>query len=127
MGWICDSLWHNVTRRLGMFGTAVAKYVQTPLFVLNSKYDTWQGAQIISAGKCASNISTCSANTTKFWVDYGRSMLEFADALPARHGVYIHNCTFEISFQVFFSVHHVYLRPLPLVRFTTMYIVWYVL
>ena len=44
-----------------MFGAAVAPFVQTPTFVLNSKYDTWQAAQIIGAGafNCTSNISIC--------------------------------------------------------------------
>jgi hypothetical protein len=75
-----------------MFGAAVAPYVATPTFVLNSKYDTWQAAQIISAGKCGSDISSCSAPLLKFWVDYGNEMVRLLDALPARHGAYLHNC-----------------------------------
>ena len=75
-----------------MFGSAVAKYVETPTFVLNSKYDHWQGAQIIGAGKCAANITGCPADVQAFWVDYGHSMLALLDAMPARHGAYIHNC-----------------------------------
>ena len=75
-----------------MFGASVINYIATPVFVLNSKYDTWQAGQIISAGKCGTNISSCSANVTKFWVDYGHEMVTLLDAMPARHGAYVHNC-----------------------------------
>ena len=75
-----------------MFGAAVAPYVQTPLFVLNSKYDTWQGAQIIGANRCAGNISACAPPLKQFWVEYGHEMVRLLDALPARHGAYLHNC-----------------------------------
>ena len=75
-----------------MFGAAVAPYVQTPTFVLNSKYDTWQAAQIIGAAACRANISSCAAPLQKFWVDYGNLMVSKLDALPARHGAYLHNC-----------------------------------
>lgn len=75
-----------------MFGASVAPFVQTPTFVLNSKYDHWQGAQIIGAGRCADKIANCSSNLTSFWVGYGKQMLEKLDALPTRHGAYIHNC-----------------------------------
>jgi hypothetical protein len=75
-----------------MFGAAVAPFVETPTFVLNSKYDHWQGAQIIGAGDCAEAIANCSANLGNFWVGYGKQMLEKLDALPTRHGAYIHNC-----------------------------------
>ena len=77
-----------------MFGAEVAPYVQTPTFILNSKYDTWQGAQIIGAAgyKCNANISACPANISAFWVDYGQEMVRRLDALPARHGAYLHNC-----------------------------------
>ena len=75
-----------------MFGAAVVDYIETPTFVLNSKYDTWQAAQIISAGSCGTNISSCAANVTDFWVDYGHKMVELLDAMPPRHGAYVHNC-----------------------------------
>ena len=79
-----------------MFGAAVAPYVQTPTFVLNSKYDLWQGAQIIGArsGKhnCDTNISACPPALRSFWVSYGQEMVAKLDALPARHGAYLHNC-----------------------------------
>ena len=79
-GWRCN------------FGGSVAQYVATPLFVLNSKFDTWQGAQIIGEHDCASNISSCSANVKAFWLDYAKEMVNLANALPARHGAFLHNC-----------------------------------
>lgn len=75
-----------------MFGSAVAPYVSTPTFVLNSKYDTWQGAQIIGAGSCASNVASCPKPLQQFWADYGHQMISLLDALPDHHGAYIHNC-----------------------------------
>ena len=59
-----------------MFGASVAPYVETPTFVLNSKYDTWQAKQIIGAGafKCTSNIAGCPAAVKAFWVDYVRQL-----------------------------------------------------
>eukprot|EP00040_Diaphanoeca_grandis_P020239 m.107608 g.107608 ORF g.107608 m.107608 type:complete len:416 (+) comp27811_c2_seq1:300-1547(+) len=72
-----------------MFGSAVGKFVQTPLFVLNSKYDTWQAKRIIGAN-CS--ISQCDPALQTFWVKYGQEMVRLLDELPARHGVYVHNC-----------------------------------
>jgi hypothetical protein len=50
-----------------MFGANTAPHVKTPLFVLNSKYDTWQAGGIIGAGKCGNNISSCSVALQQFW------------------------------------------------------------
>ena len=75
-----------------MFGASIINHITTPTFVLNSKYDTWQGAQIIGANNCRSNVSSCPANLTQFWVDYGHTMVESLDAMPVRHGAYVHNC-----------------------------------
>ena len=75
-----------------MFGAAIVNFVQTPTFVLNSKYDTWQGAQIIGAGACAANMSACTPDVKAFWVEYGRAMVQLIDAMPLRHGAYVHNC-----------------------------------
>ena len=51
--------------------------MQTPIFVLNSKYDTWQAGQIIGAAafKCNDNITSCPGPIKKFWVDYGNEMV----------------------------------------------------
>jgi hypothetical protein len=51
----------------------VAPYVTAPLFVLNSKYDTWQAAQIIGAtADCRYNISACAKPLKDFWVGCGK-------------------------------------------------------
>ena len=54
--------------------------------------DLWQSKQIIGAGDCGTNISACPTALQKFWVDYGNQMLSLLDALPNRHGAYVHNC-----------------------------------
>ena len=72
-----------------MFGAGTAKYVSVPLFVLNSKYDTWQEKAIIGVN-CT--IEQCNATQQAFWADYGRAMVAAADALPAQHGAFLHNC-----------------------------------
>ena len=54
--------------------------------------DLWQSKQIIGAGDCGSNISSCPKPLLKFWTDYGNEMLSLLDSVPKRHGAYIHNC-----------------------------------
>ena len=75
-----------------MFGANTAPFVKTPLFVLNSKFDTWQAGGIIGAGKCGSKISTCPAPIQTFWKAYGMRMVETLKALPAQHGGFLSNC-----------------------------------
>jgi hypothetical protein len=38
------------------FGQNVAEFVKTPMFVLNSKYDSWQGPAIIG---CSEPVEAC--------------------------------------------------------------------
>ena len=54
--------------------------------------DLWQSKQIIGAGECGSNITSCSKPLLKFWTDYGNEMLSLLDSVPKRHGAYLHNC-----------------------------------
>lgn len=79
-----------------MFGASIINFLKTPTFVLNSKYDTWQAAQIIGANNvsppCGGNISSCPPNVTAFWTGYGQEMVRLLDAMPQRHGAYVHNC-----------------------------------
>jgi hypothetical protein len=75
-----------------MFGANTAPYVITPMFVLNSKYDTWQGGGIIGAGKCGHNISSCSAALQTFWAGYGNRMVSILQSLPPQHGGFLSNC-----------------------------------
>ena len=56
-----------------MFGAAVAPYVQTPVIVVNSKYDTWQGKQIIGAGACDGKVATCQNPVKDFWASVSQS------------------------------------------------------
>lgn len=71
------------------FGQEAAKHVKTPLFVLNSKYDSWQGPAIIG---CSTALKSCPPAAIKYWVDYGANMSTAARALPPQHGVFIANC-----------------------------------
>ena len=74
-----------------MFGSVVAPFVKTPLFVLNSKYDTWQEKAIIGAN-CS--IAQCphGGAMQKFWVNYGQEMVRRLSSLPPRHGAFVGNC-----------------------------------
>ena len=73
-----------------MLGALAAPFVQLPLFVLNSKYDTWQEVAILGLD-CAP--PTCaSARQERFWVGYGQAMVAAVDALPARHAAFLMNC-----------------------------------
>jgi len=71
------------------FGQAVAPFVKTPLFVLNSKYDSWQGLGIIG---CGSPLADCPDKARRYWVGYGERLAAAARALPPQHGAFITNC-----------------------------------
>jgi hypothetical protein len=75
-----------------MFGASTAPHVNTPLFVLNSKYDLWQAGAIIGAGTCGRNISSCSAPVKQFWAEYSDNMVAALQALPTQHGGFLSNC-----------------------------------
>jgi len=72
-----------------LFGATAAQYVQTPLFVLNSKFDTWQEKAIIGVN-CS--VAACPANEQVFWGAYGKKMVAAAASLPAQHGAFVTNC-----------------------------------
>ena len=72
-----------------MFGATAAQYVKTPMFVLNSKYDTWQEKAILGVNQ---TISKLPASQQRFWVDYGQEMVAKAQSLPPQHGVFLTNC-----------------------------------
>jgi len=78
-----------------MFGASVAPFVQTPTFILNSKFDTWQIKSIIGAN-CSptrGHIFRCSnRSAASFWDSYAKDMVSDLDALPRRHGAFVHNC-----------------------------------
>eukprot|EP00040_Diaphanoeca_grandis_P005613 m.33699 g.33699 ORF g.33699 m.33699 type:complete len:393 (+) comp16857_c2_seq1:74-1252(+) len=72
-----------------MFGASVAPFIKTPLFVVNSKYDTWQEKAIIGVD-CS--IAACNKTEQAFWANYSHIMVEIAQALPSQHGVFLTNC-----------------------------------
>jgi O-palmitoleoyl-L-serine hydrolase len=74
-----------------MFGGVAAGFVKTPLFVINSKYDTWQEKAIIGANVTITSPSIPPA-AKAFWVDYGDTMVEMLEALPTQHGYFVSNC-----------------------------------
>ena len=75
---------------LCLFGAVAARYVSTPLFVLNAKYDTWQEKAIIGVD-CP--MSQCNASVQRFWAAYGELMTANADVLPLQHGAFLHGCS----------------------------------
>ena len=68
-----------------------AAYVKTPIFVLNSKYDTWQEKAIIGANTTITDKSLPPA-AKSFWTAYGTKMVSMLEALPPQHGYYVSNC-----------------------------------
>ena len=52
-----------------MLGSLAAQYVETPLFVVNSKFDTWQEKAIIGLN-CT--VSKCPKPEQDFWAAYGK-------------------------------------------------------
>ena len=102
-----------------MFGATAARFVETPLFVVNSKYDTWQekvrvslsfqcGGQL-EGGRQArrpfqpalpwqailglnQTITRLPPKEQAFWVEYGREMVAQLRALPPQHGAFLSNC-----------------------------------
>eukprot|EP00040_Diaphanoeca_grandis_P010394 m.53174 g.53174 ORF g.53174 m.53174 type:complete len:412 (-) comp21719_c0_seq1:72-1307(-) len=75
-----------------MFGVNTAPHVKTPLFVINSKYDTWQAGGIIGAGTCGHDITNCSTKIQTFWSGYADKMVDALIALPPQHGGFLSNC-----------------------------------
>lgn len=57
-----------------LFGANVARFVKTPLFVLNSKFDTWQGDAIVGVTATGSIIDQPPA-VQKFWLAYAAAMV----------------------------------------------------
>lgn len=72
-----------------LFGGNLGKFVRTPLFYVQSKYDSWQQKAIIGAN-CS--IASCSGSIQNYWVQYGHWMVGNMTALPAQHGAFLSNC-----------------------------------
>lgn len=74
-----------------MFGGVAAGFVKTPIFVINSKYDTWQEKAIIGADTTITSKSLPPA-AKQFWIDYGKKMVTMLEALSPQHGYFVSNC-----------------------------------
>lgn len=86
-----------------LFGGVVAPFVQSPLFVVNSKHDTWQEITVVALNKtrCPGTIAANGTITLclpefpaegTYWVEYGQFMAASLAALPKRHGGFLTNC-----------------------------------
>lgn len=79
-----------------LFGGYAARYVRTPLFILNSKYDTWQEWAILAVNctiAAADGVAPrCAPAEEAFFVEYGRAMARAVGAVPARHAAFMSNC-----------------------------------
>ena len=86
MAWMC------------MFGAIGSRFVQTPLFILNSKYDSWQQKAIMGLGDCQGkepdDKPPMCKNTTErtYWNDYTHVMLSNLTLVPTRHAAFLSNC-----------------------------------
>ena len=86
-----------------MWGATVARFVSTPMMVVNSKYDTWQRASIMgfNATDCPATVSRAGAITLctpahadmqAFWVAYSDKMMDALAQLPPHFGAFLTNC-----------------------------------
>jgi hypothetical protein len=89
-------------------GAVATQFVETPLFIANSKYDTWQerGVLGLNATECPADVAAdgtvelCWTNTSeavaqgKFWLAYGDSMVEALKdpRVSHRHAAFLTNC-----------------------------------
>jgi len=85
-------------------GAIAVSFLQTPMLVVNSKYDTWQERGVLQLNNtlCPGSVDVSTGNITlcldasspeqKYWVTYGDAMVAAAHALPQRHGVFLTNC-----------------------------------
>lgn len=82
------------------YGGQVAPFVETPLFIVNSKFDTWQEKSVVGIDceatvSSAGNITLCppdKAAQEAFWRAYGDTLTQHVAALPSRHGAFLTNC-----------------------------------
>lgn len=72
-----------------LFGANMAPHVQTPLFVLNSKFDTWQAGAIVGAN---TSVEKADKPLQEFWLAYAAEMAANFTSLPSRHGGFLTNC-----------------------------------
>jgi hypothetical protein len=87
-------------------GAVAAQFVQTPLFIANSKYDTWQARGVLSLNiteckgvvesdgtvQLCTNTSADSIAEENFWVQYGDDMVTALSLVPKHHSAFLTNC-----------------------------------
>jgi hypothetical protein len=61
----CEAAYGAANAWQCFFGQNVAKHIKTPMFVLNSKYDSWQGPAIIG---CSTPLKNCTAEAQSYWI-----------------------------------------------------------
>jgi hypothetical protein len=86
-----------------LYGAQVAPFVRTPLLIVQSRYDTWQGISIVgvNATACPATVAPNGSITlclpqysalAAYWEAYGAQLAGALAALPARHGAFLTNC-----------------------------------
>mmetsp|Transcript_59002 Transcript_59002/g.183183 ORF Transcript_59002/g.183183 Transcript_59002/m.183183 type:complete len:403 (+) Transcript_59002:31-1239(+) len=88
-------------------GATVAQFVETPLLIVNSKFDTWQAGAVLglNATECpgsvevdgkvmlCDNSTEASRSEWSFWSGYGdRMVAALTSSVPRRHGAFLTNC-----------------------------------
>lgn len=87
-------------------GAVVLPFVQTPMLVVNSVYDTWQERGVIGLDPAIcpgrvlpdGTVSLCNTSAPggaaeeAFWLSYGAAMRTAMAAQPVRHGAFLTNC-----------------------------------
>jgi hypothetical protein len=89
-------------------GAIAAQYVKTPLFVANSKHDTWQvrGVLGMNTTECPGHFDPTTGIITlcnitmgptavaeeQFWEDYGDEMVAASAKVPLQHSFFLTNC-----------------------------------
>ena len=89
-------------------GAVAAQYIATPLFIANSKHDTWQVRGVLGLNTTECNgktdyatgiITLCdvsmggdAAAQLQFWEDYGDAMVAAVAPLPAHTAAFLTNC-----------------------------------
>jgi hypothetical protein len=87
-----------------LYGANVAPFVQAPLLIVQSKYDTWQEVSImgLNSTACPATVQPATGAITlclppfaaqgAFWEAYGATLAAALAALPPRHGAFLTNC-----------------------------------
>ncbi len=87
-----------------LLGGVSVPFTQTPLFIVNSRYDTWQEVAVLGLNStdCPGSVSAATGAITlcrpgheaeqAFWSANAEAMTAALAATPARHGAFFTNC-----------------------------------